>query len=471
MLNRLRWQLTGLYVLAAVALIVLLGGSAYGLLTYYFQSATDLALQYKVAQVYLNAGLPLPANLQSADATWQVRHPVVSNTPRPKSESETEDGGDDNSSTSTASTAASQETDEAYDSELSAIFLMPVDVQAQLLNNPNAFTPPLAPNSPAVKAALAYGSDFRTVRLEDGSRVRLFSYRVGKDDYFKPSGNPAVLQVGRSLKDQDRILTQLLVGMAILGIASVLSVGVGSWWLAGRSVKPAQQAWDRQQSFVANASHELRTPLTVLRASAEVARRGMDGSDTRYTLLSDILQETDYMSHLVDDLLLLSRLDAGRLKLEHQPVVVSELLNELTRQMGKVAEGHGVRLETAPSTGLVQADPTRLRQVLLILIDNALHHTPAGGQIRLQAQADARRVCLTVSDSGAGIPPEHLPHIFERFYRGIEDRRQHDSGSGLGLSIARGLVEAMHGQISVTSQVGKGTQVSVYLPTDAGKKK
>jgi signal transduction histidine kinase len=127
----------------------------------------------------------------------------------------------------------------------------------------------------------------------------------------------------------------------------VVSVGAGSWWLAGRSVKPAQQAWDRQQSFVANASHELRTPLTVLRASTEVARRGLEASDARHTLLGDILQETDYMSRLVDDLLLLSRLDAGRLKLEQQSVALPELLAELTRQMGHVAAERGVSLETA----------------------------------------------------------------------------------------------------------------------------
>jgi two-component system, OmpR family, sensor histidine kinase BaeS len=104
--------------------------------------------------------------------------------------------------------------------------------------------------------------------------------------------------------------------------------------------------------------------------------------------------------------------------------------------------------------------------VLLILLDNALRHTPAGGSIRLQLQAqpEGRLLCLTVSDNGSGIAPDHLPHVFERFYRGKEDRRQHDSGSGLGLAIARGLVEAMHGQIAIASQPGRGTTVSVRLP-------
>jgi signal transduction histidine kinase len=478
MLSRLRWQLTGLYVFSAAALITLIGGSAYGLLTYYFQSANDLALQYKVALAYSNAGLPVPGDLQSADQTWQTRHPVATPTPlsqpeqETKSEDESDDDDDDHKSrpTPTLAPTANHEEDEAYDSELSAVFLLPVDAQGQLLDNPNAYTPPLAPNSSAVIAALANGSDFRTAWLEDGSRVRLFSYRVGTGDYFKQSGNPAVIQVGRSLKDQDRILTQLLIGLAALGGVSVVSVGMGSWWLAGRSVKPAQQAWDRQQSFVANASHELRTPLTLLRASAEVAQRGLATSDARHGLLGDILQETDYMSHLVDDLLLLSRLDAGRLKLEHQSVALPELLAELARQMGHVTEVRNIRIETAPSVGIVVADPTRLRQVLLILLDNALRHTPDGGHIRLQAQPDGRYIRLTVSDSGSGIPAEHLPHVFERFYRGKEDRRQHDSGSGLGLAIARGLVEAMHGQIAIASQPTQGTQVSIRLSVAPGNK-
>jgi hypothetical protein len=321
MLNRLRWQFTALYIIAATLLIFLIGGAAYGLLAYYFESANDLALQYKVALAYSSAGLEVPDNLKLADQRWQTRNPVVLPTPQSETEHNDDDKDEndeeDHAAPSVLATnSADHEGEETYDSELSAVFLLPVDAQGILLDNPNIYTPPLTPNLAAVESAILLGNDFRTVRLEDGSRVRLFSYRVDNGTYFQQSRSPAALQVGRSLKDQDRILTQLLIGLVILGGASVLSVGVGSWWLAGRSVKPAQQAWDRQQAFVANASHELRTPLTLLRASAEVAQRGLDASDGRYSLLGDILQETDYMSQLVDDLLLLSRLDAGRLNLK-----------------------------------------------------------------------------------------------------------------------------------------------------------
>jgi len=175
------------------------------------------------------------------------------------------------------------------------------------------------------------------------------------------------------------------------------------------------------------------------------------------------LNETDHMSKVVEDLLLLSRLDAGHLKLDRQPVEIPALLGDLAREMGRVAADGGVTIEVLHAQGIALADPTRLRQVLLIVLDNALRHTPEGGVIRLKAFDNGRMVQLQVSDTGSGIPTQHLPYIFERFYRGEEDRSQTSHGSGLGLAIARGLVEAMQGQITLTSQSGHGTLVTIHL--------
>ncbi len=152
--------------------------------------------------------------------------------------------------------------------------------------NPNSFAPPLVADAEAVAAAQARGSDWRTVRLKNGARVRLLTYHLDVSD------GPAVLQVGRTLTDQDRLLNQLLVGLLGLGGIGAVLLGAASWWLAGRSLIPAQQAWERQQAFVANASHELRTPLTLMRASAEVAQRGLPETDDRRALLGDVLQES-----------------------------------------------------------------------------------------------------------------------------------------------------------------------------------
>jgi signal transduction histidine kinase len=243
---------------------------------------------------------------------------------------------------------------------------------------------------------------------------------------------------------------------------AALFVGGASWWVAGRSLAPARRAWDRQQAFVANASHELRTPLTLVRASAEVARRGLAENDRRYTQLGDILDECDHMSRLVDDLLLLSRLDANTLPLLRQPVAVAELLTGLQRQVGRVAEAQQVQLEAGPMAGTLLGDPDRVRQVLLILLDNALQHTPVGGRIRMEADVRGRWVEVKVSDTGAGIAPEHLPHVFERFHRAAG--KAEGRGAGLGLAIARALVTAQGGQIELASQVGRGTVALVRWP-------
>jgi signal transduction histidine kinase len=246
----------------------------------------------------------------------------------------------------------------------------------------------------------------------------------------------------------------------------VLLLSASSWWLAGRSLRPVQQSWERQQTFVANASHELRTPLTLMRASAEVALRGLPHQDAdRRELLGDVLHETDHMSKLVEELLLLSRLDAGRLNVDRQPIAVPDLLADVQRQIGRLADERGVRLCAGALSGVVLADPTHLRQVLLIVLDNALRHTPKGGQVQIESQARGRQIAIVVGDTGAGIAPAHLPHVFERFYRA--DSARGSNGSGLGLSIAKGLIEAQHGQIMIASEQGKGTQVTIMLPHSA----
>jgi signal transduction histidine kinase len=182
----------------------------------------------------------------------------------------------------------------------------------------------------------------------------------------------------------------------------------------------------------------------------------------REIALRDIVEEVDYMNRLVEDLLLLSRLDAKRLKLDVESVFLPELLTGIAHQMGKVAAGKGVQLMNEGKLATVQADRTRLRQVLLILLDNALRFTPAGGSVRMGAEEKGHTVRLWVADSGVGIAATHLPHLFERFYQ-VPGQPAEGRGNGLGLAIARGLVEAQGGKIAVTSEVGKGTRVEVRL--------
>jgi signal transduction histidine kinase len=300
------------------------------------------------------------------------------------------------------------------------------------------------------------GADLRTITMNSGARVRLLTYPTGLD-------SPAVLQVGRQLSDQDRVLNQYLTGLVILGFIASFLLALISWWLAGRSLSPAQKAWDQQQNFVSNASHELRTPLTLMRATAEIGLRAHPSREQE-KILQDIVDETDYMNHLVDDLLLLSRLDAHRLQLAIDVIPVSELIAETVRQMEKLGLEKGITLTTAVLKGNILGDSARVRQVLLILIDNALRFTPENGIIHISTQPSGKFIEIVVADNGPGITPEHLAHLFERFYQVRTNAANDGRSNGLGLSIAKALIEAQNGTIRIESTPGKGTHVHLLLP-------
>jgi signal transduction histidine kinase len=451
MLRALRIRLSLLYLAASFALVVLLGAATYGLLTLYFQRATDLALQYKMATEFRVRGLPLPGTLIAAEQSWaqgsnRSVNPSVVFTPQSNGsdEEEEEEGG--------IPTAVKPvgEDEERYDSNLAPVFVLPEGGSISISGQRIVADPA------AIAQAARNGSDLRTVLNADGSRLRLLTYSIG---------GGAFLQAGRLLSDQDRLLSQYLAGLFFLGGIASLLLAFASWVLAGRSIKPAQRAWDQQQQFISNASHELRAPLTLLRANADYALR-TSSADERKESLQDIVNDVDYMDRLVEDLLLLSRLDAHRLTLVDDSISISELLSETARQVEKLAVARGVRMSMESATGTVRGDRVRLRQVLLILLDNALRFTPSGGTIRLASNVIGRQVAITVTDNGSGIPTEHLPHIFERFYQ-VPGQEGEGRGNGLGLSIAKGLVEAHHGKISIASQPGNGTSVQITLPSSS----
>lgn len=448
MLKTLRFRLTLLYLLVAGLLMVLVSATSYTLFHHYLLSTNDLALKYKMAVTFHALGVNLPAELAEAEESWLGRQSglltFVSHTREQESGEVNEEGSEG------APKSA------AYEGELSAIFVYPLDASGRLVINPNPFAPPMAPDLVALQAALANGSDLRTVMLKDGTPVRLFTYPVPAESGFD------AIQLGRPFGDQMRVMYQLIGGLLLLGLAVIVLLGAGSWWLAGRSLAPTQKAWETQQAFVANASHELRTPLTLLRASAEVALR-KSADLAQQELLKDVLDECDHMAQLVEDLLLLSRLDAGQLTLDRQSVSLSSLVRDMLRQFELLAEGRKVTLSAPPTDVVITGDRIRLRQVLLILLDNALRHSPPGGQIEARLQTEGRSVRVSVADTGEGIPPEHLAHVFERFYQ-AKPASGEMQGYGLGLSIARSLVEAHGGRIGISSQVGKGTLVWFVLP-------
>ncbi|MBN1304670.1 MAG: HAMP domain-containing histidine kinase [Anaerolineales bacterium] len=222
-----------------------------------------------------------------------------------------------------------------------------------------------------------------------------------------------------------------------------------------------------REQMTADIAHELRTPLTVIAGYVESMQDGvLPPSQER---LSIIHSEVERLQLLVEDLRTLSRADAGKLNLNFQPLSPNGLLDQAAatyqHQAGK--KHIFVNVDAWPNLPRIMADETRMIQVLGNLVSNALQHTPEGGKVTLQGRSEASRVMLSVSDTGPGISPEDLPHIFDRFYRADRSRNELDGGSGLGLAIAKAYVDAHQGRISVVSQVGEGTTMVIELPVSA----
>ncbi|MFG2625290.1 ATP-binding protein [Streptomyces sp. NPDC048473] len=234
----------------------------------------------------------------------------------------------------------------------------------------------------------------------------------------------------------------------------------------GSALEVRQESETRVRQFVADASHELRTPLASIRGYAELTRRGREetGPDTRHAL-GRIESEAERMTGMVEDLLLLARLDAGR-PLSHESTDLSPVVVDAVSDARAAGQGdHHWRLELPDEPATVYGDPTRLHQVLVNLLANARTHTPPGTTVTVRVRATAGHpwVTLEVQDDGPGIPPELLPHVFERFARGDASRSRHAGSTGLGLAIVQAVVAAHGGRVAVSSVPGR-TVFAVHLP-------
>jgi signal transduction histidine kinase len=320
-----------------------------------------------------------------------------------------------------------------------------------------------------------------------------------------------VLQVARSLIEYDQSLSTLR-GLLISGsvLATLTTFGLG-WVFAGAALRPikritqtaqaigAERDFDRrvsyagpddevgrltttfnemltelqsayrhveqslhaQRRFVADASHELRTPLTTIRGNLGLLERQPSiSAEDRAAVIADTVEECDRLIRLINNLLVLARADSG-LALRTEPISIKPFIEDLCRQARLLTSERTIHCENVPAT-TVLGDRDALKQVLLILLDNAIKYTPRHGTITLATATADGRLAIYVRDTGQGIPPAALPHIFERFYR-VEISRTR-AGAGLGLAIAKELVEAQGGTITVESQWGKGSQFTVTLP-------
>lgn len=280
-----------------------------------------------------------------------------------------------------------------------------------------------------------------------------------------------VVQAGTSLGPQLYELHELLIILLFGGLAGLVLAAGGGFLLVELALAPARQAFRRQQQFVADASHELRTPVALIKATTEVLARGPDHAiDADADLLAEIGRETDHLGRLIEDLLQLARLDSGQFKAELGPVALSDVAQEAAEQVNRLdrARNRQVTIAVEPNVW-VHGDLGRLRQILLILLDNAVKHTPPGEMVTLRLRQEHHWARLAVVDTGDGIAREHLPFIFERFYRVDQTRSRVDGGVGLGLAIARELVELQGGRIKAESVPGQGSTFTVWLPLAKGR--
>jgi len=240
----------------------------------------------------------------------------------------------------------------------------------------------------------------------------------------------------------------------------------GGMLLVFRDVTALRRLEAVRRDFVANVSHELKTPLTSIAGYAETLATEEPDKARARKFADTILSNAQRMQRLVDDLLDLSRIESGGWQPVRRVVEVAALAQEAWTPFGERARERDVRFKAqiAPEAETAIADPDALRQILTNLFDNALRHTATGGHIAVQAAAAPDGVMIAVADTGSGIAPQHLPRIFERFYRADPSRSRAQGGTGLGLAIVKHLVEAHGGRVAAESTLGQGTTIRLFFP-------
>ncbi len=221
-----------------------------------------------------------------------------------------------------------------------------------------------------------------------------------------------------------------------------------------------------RREFVSNVSHELRTPLTAVKGFAETLLDGAaEDPVTLRNFLTIIWKESDRMHRMIGELLDLSKIESGQVKLDYQNISIKEIAADVLRLIRKTAQERQLTVQLhATGDPVVEADPDRFRQILLNLLSNAINYTLPGGRVDVTIEEGDGGAWVRVRDTGMGIPKKDLPFLFERFFRVDKDRSRESGGTGLGLAIVKQLVESHHGTIQVESELGKGSQFSVFIP-------
>jgi signal transduction histidine kinase len=350
------------------------------------------------------------------------------------------------------------------DKDIGVVALVPPDSangEGEVLDwSPSSSSFGLPFEGAAQRAAQEGETIAETVDGPEGEMVRVASVPVtGRD------GGIAIVQAAQSRRVVWEAVGRLLLILVPVGIVGLILSGVGGLFMSRRAIQPVKDSFQRQRTFIADASHELKTPLALAKINAEVLKRNPTDPDNR-EIIEDQLYEIDRMDALLSDLLVLARLDAGRLDVDRKPFDLAIVAAETASRFLTRAAEEGVRLEVeVPDELPVYGDADRTSQILAALLDNAMRYTPKGGSITVSGRLLDGRAEANVTDTGPGIAPEYLPHIFDRFYRAEAARTRAGGGTGLGLSIARDLARAQDGDLLAGNVPDGGARFTLKLPT------
>ncbi len=314
----------------------------------------------------------------------------------------------------------------------------------------------------AALIAARTGISAREYNTDDDRTLRLEARR-----FKTPRGRVLIAAaIADQLELEDRY-SDLIWAFSGAGLVAVVLVALGGGVLARKSIAPIEATMANMRRFMADAAHELKTPIAILRTNADVALQQPRDEEGYRAALRSVEDESRRLGGIVDHLLVLARADAGERRPQRQPIFLDDIASDCLAAGRVMSERKGVRMivdkfEETPIDG----DPALVRELILILLDNAIKFTPREGIITLSVVMDGSRPTLKVEDTGIGILPVDLPNVFQRFYRGARDQ-DGQSGAGLGLSIAKWIADEHGGDISVQSERGRGTSVRVaFQPRD-----